>query len=176
MRLASACYCRAPKFRGKVFPRVRVCVSSSPFQRGHPATPRCRLRPDFSSASVRGHRSGASAQVPAPVHSLRSETAWLRAHGRLWRFVVRARPFARIALVAGSVRDTGGLAAPPPAPTPPFAHGLSPALRSRNCAMTPPARNDGSWLARLRHPWFGYAQTPLGLRCSLSLRRSPIFF
>ena len=29
--------------------------------------------------------------------SLRSETAWFRAHGRLWRLVVRARPLARIA-------------------------------------------------------------------------------
>ncbi len=29
--------------------------------------------------------------------SLRSETAWFRAHSRLWRLVVRARPLARIA-------------------------------------------------------------------------------
>ena len=38
--------------------------------------------------------------------------------------------------VAGSGRDTGRLAALPPAPTPPSAHGLSPALRSRTCAST----------------------------------------
>jgi hypothetical protein len=59
---------------------------------------------------------------------------------------------------AGFGRDTGGLAALPPAPTPPSAHGLSPALRSRACAANPPARNDGSWLLRLRHPRDGYAQ------------------
>jgi len=45
--------------------------------------------------------------------------------------------------VAGSRRDTGGLAALPPSPTPPFTHGLSPALRSRTCAPTAFARWNG---------------------------------
>lgn len=49
--------------------------------------------------------------------------------------------------VAGSGRDTGGLAALPPAPTPSSAHGLSPALRSRTCTTNPPARIGRSWLA-----------------------------
>ena len=42
--------------------------------------------------------------------------------------------------VADSGRDTGGLAALPPAPTPSSTHGLSPALRSRTCTTNPPAR------------------------------------
>jgi len=64
--------------------------------------------------------------------------------------------------VAGSRRDTGGLAALPPSPTPPSAHGLSPALRTRICAA--------QVLARI----CGFAQAPLGFRGSLSLRRSRI--
>ena len=79
--------------------------------------------------------------VLGSVRSLRSETAWFRAYGRLWRFVARARPFARIAPGRRlPSRDTAGLAALPPAPTPPSSHGLSPALRSRTCATTVPAR------------------------------------
>ena len=42
--------------------------------------------------------------------SLRSETAWLCAHGRLWRLVVRARPLARIA--PSQARDTTPAALP----------------------------------------------------------------
>jgi hypothetical protein len=63
--------------------------------------------------------------------SLRSETAWLRAVGRLWRLVVRARPLARIACLAGSGCDTGGLAALPPAPTP--------SSTATSAATSPPA-------------------------------------
>ena len=77
-------------------PRAQAEVWRSPFQWGHPATPQCRLAPEFSSERSRA-RSGAPASTPASVHSLRSETAWFRADGRLWRFVARARPFARIA-------------------------------------------------------------------------------
>ena len=75
-----------------------------------------------------------------------------RAHGRLWRFVAQAQPFARLLLVAGSSRNTGVLAAPSPAPTPPSTHGLSPALRSRTYAANPPARigRCSRWSARLR--------------------------
>ena len=42
--------------------------------------------------------------------SLRSETAWFRAHSRLWRLVVRARPLARIA--PSQARDTTPAALP----------------------------------------------------------------
>jgi len=85
-----------------------------------------------------------SAATPAP--SVRSGRRRLgsRAHGRLWRFVVRARPFARIAPGRRlSGRDTGGLAALPPAPTPSSAPGPSPSLRSHTCAPGGPARLRG---------------------------------
>ena len=42
--------------------------------------------------------------------SLRSETAWFRAHSRLWRLVVRARPLARIA--PSQARDATPAAVP----------------------------------------------------------------
>jgi hypothetical protein len=96
-------------------------------------------------------------------HSLRAETAWLRAHGRLWRFVVQARPFARIAPGRRrSGRDTGGLAALPTAPTPSSTPGLSPS----------PAPAPARWPVPLDPG--DDAQTPLGCRCSLSLHRSRI--
>jgi hypothetical protein len=126
------------------------------------ATPRRRLGPAWIA------RAG---PATAPVfrfdygsgHSLLAETAWLRAHGRLWRFVVQAGPFARIApgrRLTG--RDTAGLAALPPAPTPSSTPGLSPSLRYHTCAPSGPTRHRGD------------AQTPLGCRCSLSLHRSRI--
>lgn len=63
------------------------------------ATPQ---RPEAGQGRLRLARAGPDT---APVFrsdcgsglSLRAETAWLRAHGRLWRFFVRARPFSRIA-------------------------------------------------------------------------------
>lgn len=103
------------------------------------------------SASGTGHRCGVPLRLRLSGHALRAETAWLRAHGRLWRFVIRARPFARIAPGRRlSGRDTGGLAALPPAPTPSSTPGLSPALRSSNL------RTDHSRLT------IEIAQAPLG--------------
>jgi hypothetical protein len=134
------------------FPRVRVGVSPSPFKRGHPATPRRRLTPVVASASGHGHRSGAHAPIPAPAFRCGRRRLVSCAHGRLWRFVAQAQPFARLLLVAGSSRNSGVLAALSPAPTPPSTHGLSPALRSRTYAANPPARigRCSRWLARLR--------------------------
>ena len=69
--------------------------------------------------------------------SLRSETAWFRAHSRLWRLVVRARPLARIA--PSQARDATPAAVPrshrrrllPPLPP-------SPPLRPRPPRRTQP--------------------------------------
>lgn len=119
--------------------------------------------PEFSSASDHVHRSGAPASIPASVHSLRSETAWFP----------RSRPPLAIRRPSATIRqdrfrsqtrgcDTGGLTALPPSPTPPSAHGLSPALHSRNCAAHVLARQ------------LGFAQEPPGFWGSLSLPRSRI--
>jgi hypothetical protein len=119
------------RLRGKVFPLVRVCVSPSPFQRGHPATPRM-------PASVRRSSSARVRSIQLPARSLRfvrtgrrcgRRRLWLRAHGCLSRCVARARPFAR-----SLRRDTGRLAALGPSPTPPSALTLC-STPLRACAL-----------------------------------------
>ena len=95
--------------------------------------------------------------------SLRAETAWLRAHGRLWRFVVRARPFARIA-------SARGLSVATPAALPRSRRRrLLPSLRPIAFAPLPrlrAARSRSTREVTLRRRW--------GCRCSLSLHRSRI--
>ena len=123
---------------------MRIFVSTSPFLWGHPATPRCRLTPGFSSASGRVHRSGASAPIPTLGPFAAVGDGLVRALTAVSGDSSPERDHSPGSLsVAGSGRDTGGLAALPPAPTPPSAHGLSPALRSRTCAANPPARIEG---------------------------------
>ncbi len=94
-----------------------------------------------------------------------------RALCRFWRFVARARPFARIAPFAGCARDTTGLAARPLSPTRRFAHGLSPSLRFAPAPAHFGANSIGD-RAGCASGLIRPAQAPLGLRCSLSLRRS----
>lgn len=57
-------------------PRERVCVSSSPFERGHPATPRRRLRPGAPAAHVSAADRGCVALTRNPGRC-KSETARL---------------------------------------------------------------------------------------------------
>ena len=63
--------------RGKVFPLVRVYVSPSPFQRGHPATPRMPAsRPEiFQRSLALDSATGAITAFRSHGSSLRSETA-----------------------------------------------------------------------------------------------------
>ena len=145
--------------RGNVFPRSRVCVSPSPFQRGHPATPRCRLRRNSSSASGRNRHSGAS----VPLRDRRA-LRWRRLRSprlrHLRRFVARARPFGGIAFLRRLRTRHRRLTALQPAPTPPaLPFGLS---APRRVLRAGPAHSSLVLTA----------QSPLGLGCSLSLHRS----
>ena len=132
---------------------------------------RCR---NSSSSRFRARHSGAPAPIPAPSVRCGRRRLGSRAIGRLWRFVARARPFARIA-PRRRLRSRHRRPCRATTCTDSFLHSRpSPALRSRAFAPTALApfkrvKSDG-----LRPPRFGYAQSPLGFGCSLSLHRSRI--
>jgi hypothetical protein len=145
--------------RGNVFPRGRVCVSPSPFLRGHPATPRRRLRRNSPSVSGRNRRSGAW----APLRDRRA-LRWRRLRSprsrRLRRFVARARPFDGLAFLRRLRTRHRRLTTLQPEPTPPaLPFGLS---APRRVLRAGPGRSSLVLTA----------QSPLGLGCSLSLHRS----
>ena len=156
-------------------------------------------------------RFGASAPIPAPVLSLRSETAGFcsprcplhgHPHGSpivhnvdsgltpspRFRAPSRYRPSLAIRRPSTTIRQDRSLSQAPvatPAALPRYhLRRLLPPLTACRLHSAPaPARRirpleskDEVRSAGLRPPRFGYAQTPLGLRCSLSLRRSRDFF
>jgi hypothetical protein len=58
---------------------------------------RCRLTPGFASARGQARHSGAPLRFRLTALRCGRRRLGSRAHGRLWRFVARAQPFARIA-------------------------------------------------------------------------------
>lgn len=112
------------------------------------------------------------AAIPARATRCTPRRLGSRARGRFWRFVSRARPFARIALSADCARDTSGLAARPPSPTRRFSRGRSPPLRFASARRT--LRREPLPIIQRASPpgWFVPLRRRSGLGCLLSLRRS----
>ena len=76
-------------FRGNDFPRTRAEVSRSPFQRGHPATPRCRRQPAIFQRFAA--RALLRCSVALPRHQVAAKRRRLgsRALRRLGRNIAR---------------------------------------------------------------------------------------
>lgn len=77
--------------RGNAFPRARADVSRSPFERGHPATPRCRTVPEFFQRIAT--RALLRCSVPLPRRLGRcapGDGSGVRAFRRLGRNIARS--------------------------------------------------------------------------------------
>ncbi len=127
-----------------------------------PQRPDAGWRRNSSSSHFRARHSGAPAPIPPPSVRCGRRRLGSRAIGRLWRFVARARPFARIAPRRG-LRSRHRRPCRATTFADSFLHSRpSSALRSRACAPSALAPLKRARSAGLRPPRFGYAQTPLG--------------
>lgn len=161
-------------FRGKDFPPGQACVSPSPFERGLPRNAPIRLPPE-NSTSRHAYVALALRYDSGSGRSVRSETAWLP----------RSLPLLAIRRPSATIRQDRSLRRLRSRHQRPCRASAvaDSSLRSRPLAFTPLrtcATHTSARTGIRDRPGFAsrlirFAQTPLGLRCSLSLRRSRDF-
>ena len=165
------CRCRGAKIRHLLLLGETSFPAGEPKSRPPHSSGDTPQRPDAGGGrnSSSGSRFDAVAPLRLTAFSLRSETACLPFAGRLWRYVAQARPFARLV----SVRK-GPSTTPAALPHSRRCRLLPPLTAFRLHAAPAPARDQPTGIVSRLRPPFSNAQTPLGLRCSLSSRRSRI--